>query len=173
MAAVIALAACNKEQSAEQPGTVAKQTPLEAELKNKEGQSVGRLRVSEDPNGVMLRVTVSGLSPGTHGMHVHAVGRCDVPGFLTAGPHWNPIDAQHGRDNPRGAHLGDLANIEVGPDGRAESAFQIAAARLEAGNQPMLDIDGASLVIHARPDDYRTDPDGTSGARIACAVIAG
>jgi Cu-Zn family superoxide dismutase len=98
---------------------------------------------------------------------VHAVGRCDPPGFESAGPHWNPTGREHGSQNPRGQHLGDLPNLLVGADGEGSFDLGIAGADLRA----MLDTDGAALVIHAGADDYRTDPSGNSGARIACGVF--
>ena len=100
-------------------------------------------------------------------MHLHQTGRCEAPGFASAGPHWNPTGKQHGSENPQGAHMGDLQNVTVEPDGSlsAEVAVPGGAA------SPMLDANGAALVIHADPDDYKTDPSGNSGARIACAVL--
>ena len=128
--------------------------------------------LSEEAGGVRVRVAASGLTPGVHGMHVHEIGRCDGPKFTSAGAHWNPAGKQHGRENPAGAHLGDLANLEVGPDGRGSGNFLIADAKLEGGAQPMYDADGAVLLIHAKADDYRTDPGGDSGDRIECALLA-
>ncbi len=115
-----------------------------------------------------LRVEASGLAQGVHGIHVHAVGRCDSPDFASAGPHWNPAGRQHGRDNPQGMHQGDLPNLTIGADGRGSIEVAVGGATSMAG---LLDADGAALVIHAAPDDYRTDPSGNSGARIACGVI--
>jgi Cu-Zn family superoxide dismutase len=91
------------------------------------------------------------------------VGQCDGPDFKSAGPHWNPAGRQHGHDNPLGAHLGDLPNLSVGSDGRGTASFTV--------DGDMADADGTSLVIHADPDDNKTDPSGNSGARIACAVL--
>lgn len=128
-------------------------------------------RVDETADGVRIRVTASGISAGAHGMHVHEVGRCDAPAFTSAGAHWNPAMKQHGRDNPAGAHRGDLANLVVGRDRRGSAEIRIAGARLTEGSQPLFDEDGAALLIHAAADDYRTDPSGASGDRILCAVL--
>jgi Cu-Zn family superoxide dismutase len=120
-----------------------------------------------------VRVEAAGLAPGVYGVHLHAVGRCDPPGFASAGPHWNPTGRQHGRDNPAGAHLGDLPNLNVGADGRGAVAFEVrGASLLEGGANALLDADGAAVVVHAQADDYRTDPSGNSGARIACGVLS-
>lgn len=138
-----------------------------------DGAISGIVRVAEAPGGVTFGFVATGLPPGIHGVHVHETGRCDPPGFLTAGEHWNPKGRQHGFDNPKGPHLGDLGNITVGPDGRVAQLRVLQGASLTGvgGVPAMLDSDGAALVIHLRPDDNRTDPSGNSGPRLACAVI--
>ena len=140
-----------------------------------DGSVAGTMRVFQEATGVLLRIDARGLPPGMHGVHVHAVGRCDPPGFITAGPHWNPTSRQHGHQNPAGWHGGDLGNLGVGADGRLVAGLLVPNAKLHPGgviDLPLLrDGDGSSLVLHARPDDERTDPSGNSGDRIACAVI--
>ncbi len=79
---------------------------------------------------------------------------------------------QHGHDNPMGAHEGDLPNVVVGSDGRGRFVEQLAELTLTGGAAPLLDADGAAVVVHAGPDDYKTDPAGNSGNRIACGVLA-
>ncbi|MFD1610981.1 superoxide dismutase family protein [Sphingomonas tabacisoli] len=140
-----------------------------ADLQGSDGISRGRVLIGEAGGpSVAVLVQAEGLPAGTHGIHIHTVGRCDAPDFQTAGGHWNPTGKQHGRDNPMGAHEGDLPNIEIGADGRGNADFTVAGATLAA----LLDADGAAIVIHASADDYRTDPSGNSGARIACGVIS-
>jgi Cu-Zn family superoxide dismutase len=117
----------------------------------------------------MLEAT--GVRAGTYGAHVHAVGRCDAPDFASAGPHWNPTGEQHGGSNPQGMHMGDLPNLMVDADGRGKLEITLPGTRLVAGSSAMMDADGAAIVIHERADDYRTDPSGNSGARIACGVF--
>ena len=134
-------------------------------LVNGAGASTGAVQVEPRTNGSYLRIAVQGLAPGEHGLHLHAVGRCDGPAFQSAGAHWNPGARQHGHLNPQGAHAGDLPNLTVSANGRGALNFLVPGAGLA-------DADGTALVIHARPDDYRTDPSGDSGDRIACAVIA-
>ena len=128
------------------------------------GASAGAVQAEPRPAGAYLRIAVQGLPPGDHGLHLHAVGRCDGPTFESAGAHWNPAGRQHGHLNPEGAHLGDLPNLTVSANGHGAINFLVAG---QVG-----DADGTSLVVHARPDDYRTDPSGNSGDRIACAVLA-
>ncbi len=171
------LAACGgnpPEQDVSNDATaVAAAQPVMAALNDPTGKSVGEVTLSQDPNGVTIKIAASGLTAGAHGVHVHAVGQCQGPKFESAGPHWNPTDKKHGRDNPAGAHLGDMANFEAGADGRGETSFLIAGATLREGAQALADGDGAALVIHAKADDYKTDPSGDSGDRVSCAVIGG
>ena len=136
-------------------------------LLNASGQSIGTVRAWQTAGGVSFRISASGLPHGLHGIHVHAVGRCDPPDFKTAGAHWNPAGKQHGMNNPAGPHAGDLPNVEVAANGVLNATVTLAGASMAS----LLDADGAALVIHASPDDYKTDPSGNSGARIACAVI--
>jgi Cu-Zn family superoxide dismutase len=126
---------------------------------------------SQVGDGIRIRIDATGLAAGSYGAHVHAVGRCDPPDFASAGPHWNPTGAEHGKNNPRGMHKGDLPNLLVGADGRGTLEMTVSGASLGGGNLNMLDADGASVVIHERADDYRTDPSGNSGGRRACGVF--
>ena len=136
-------------------------------LVNSAGQSIGTVRAWQTAGGVSFRISASGLPHGIHGLHVHAVGRCDPPDFASAGGHWNPAGRKHGLNNPAGPHAGDLPNVEVAANGVLSATVVLPNASMAN----LLDSDGAALAIHAGPDDYVTDPAGNSGARIACAVI--
>jgi Cu-Zn family superoxide dismutase len=139
-----------------------------ATLINASGQPIGTVTQAQTSGGVTLAILASGLPHGLHGLHVHAVGRCDSPKFESAGSHWNPASRKHGLSNPAGPHAGDLPNISASSSGVARETVVLAHASLaELG-----DADGSALVIHAGPDDYMTDPSGNSGGRIACAVLA-
>ena len=141
-------------------------------LVNSSGQSIGTVRAWQTTGGVTFRIDASGLPHGVHGLHVHAVGRCDPPDFTSAGPHWNPASRKHGMNNPDGPHAGDLPNVTVAANGALGETVTLTGASLTAtGPGALLDADGAALVLHAAADDYVTDPSGNSGARIACAVI--
>ncbi|HYJ53765.1 MAG TPA: superoxide dismutase family protein [Allosphingosinicella sp.] len=129
-----------------------------------------RAMLWQDVGGIEVRVQAAGLAPGHYGVHLHAAGRCEGPGFESAGPHWNPTGRVHGKLNPGGHHLGDLDNLDVDESGAGRLEFTITGA-LTTGADGLLDADGAAVVIHAGPDDYRTDPSGNSGARIACGVL--
>jgi Cu-Zn family superoxide dismutase len=132
---------------------------------------MARATASKSGDSIRLRVDAMGMRAGTYAVHIHTTGRCDAPDFTTAGPHWNPTGQMHGRNNPQGMHKGDLPNLAVGTDGRGSFEVTIPGASLDRGANALLDGDGSTVVIHAGPDDYRTDPSGNSGARIACGVL--
>lgn len=138
-----------------------------ANLISSSGAVIGSVRVFSEPTGVMLRITANGVPPGQHGVHVHTTGRCDPPGFTTAGAHWNPTERKHGHQNPEGPHRGDLGNLGVGADGTLTAGLLIPGATFDG----LRDSDGSAFVIHAKVDDEQTDPSGNSGDRIACAVL--
>lgn len=140
------------------------------EIRKADGNVVARAILWPANNGVEVRVQAAGLPHGEYGVHIHAAGRCDPPLFESAGAHWNPAGRQHGRLNPAGHHLGDLDNLIVNADG-GRLEFALPGATLHGGEHPIVDADGAAIVIHAGPDDYRTDPSGNSGPRLACGVL--
>lgn len=142
-----------------------------ADLRRADGQVVARASATPADGAVRVRIEATGLPAGTYGAHVHTTGRCEGPDFASAGAHWNPMGKQHGSENPQGPHMGDLPNLVVGSDGRGNVSFEIPHAALHSGEHAVLDEDGAAVVVHASPDDYRTDPSGNSGARIACGVL--
>jgi Cu-Zn family superoxide dismutase len=173
----MALSACATDTEATEPeGAVVSSTigppVLTADVRDADGRSRASARVEQAGDSLRVRVEATGMSPGTYGAHLHAVGRCDAPAFTSAGPHWNPTGQKHGKDNPQGMHKGDLPNLMVGADGRGSFEYTIPNAAL-SGMLPtkLIDEDGAALVIHAKPDDNRTDPSGNSGGRIACGVL--
>ena len=163
--AALALAGCAKNADIGTP--LAGGRTATAALRTSAGASVGHATAAEVAGGVRFTADVTGLPPGTHGIHVHTVGACDAPDFTTAGPHWNPSGGKHGFNNPAGPHRGDLPNVTVAANGVLHEAVSLAGASVAS----LLDADGAALVLHAAPDDYATDPSGNSGDRIACAVI--
>jgi len=142
-----------------------------ADIVNAQGQKIGTANIVPAKEGVKIVVNVSQLPTGTHGIHVHAVGKCDGPDFTTAGGHLNPNGKKHGKDNPQGPHVGDLLNIDVKADGTAKETLLDTMATLGDGANSVFHDGGTALVIHANKDDYKTDPAGNSGPRIACGVI--
>lgn len=142
-----------------------------ATLRTAAGRDSASASATQVGDSIRVRIEALGMPRGTYGAHIHAVGRCDAPDFTSAGPHWNPTGQQHGKNNPAGMHKGDLPNLLVGTDGRGSLEINLPASRLSGGSMPMLDSDGAAIVIHEKADDYQTDPSGNSGARIACGVF--
>ena len=170
------LAALALIQAAEPPPQPTAPSPapevLITEVRRADGNLAARAMVWQGRAGLEIRVQAAGLAAGHYGVHLHATGRCDGPGFESAGPHWNPTGRQHGSLNPQGHHLGDLDNLDVDESGAGRLEFTIPGGST-SGAGGLLDADGAAVVIHAGADDYRTDPSGNSGARIACGTLAG
>jgi Cu-Zn family superoxide dismutase len=147
-------------------------TKRTVELIGQNGQSIGHAELTQMSRGVHIRVEASNLVPGKHGFHIHETGGCEPPDFKSAGAHFNPMNKQHGFDNPNGPHAGDLPNLSVGTDGTVTAEMVARNVTLEEGRpNSLLRPGGTSLVIHASADDYKTDPAGNSGDRVACGKI--
>src|SRR5574337_960559 len=141
------------------------------DLTNAKGERVGTARLTQKAQGVELALKVSNLPPGVHGFHIHAVGKCEPPDFKSASGHFNPQGKKHGLENPEGHHAGDLQNLTVGPKGSAKVKVLVSGVTLGEGANSLFHPHGTAIVIHADPDDMKTDPAGNAGARIACGVI--
>jgi superoxide dismutase, Cu-Zn family len=140
-----------------------------ATLKNADGKEVGSAQLTQTATGgVLISLAVNGLPPGDHAFHVHAVGKCEPP-FTSAGGHFNPTNKKHGMLSPEGHHAGDMPNLHVPPDGALSVDVVNDAITLEKGKPN--DANGLALIIHAGKDDYKTDPTGDAGGRIACGII--
>lgn len=157
LAGLLALGACSTINPASRAGRT-------VNLFAADGSARGTVTLNDARDGSTLHVRVSGLPAGDHGLHLHEKGLCEGPTFASAGGHWNPSGRKHGRNNPAGAHLGDLPNLRIDLSATGAASFTVAPG--------IADADGTALVIHAKGDDYRTDPSGNSGDRIACAVVA-
>lgn len=144
----------------------------QAALLDPSGSPIGSASFVEQRQNVRIEISVTKLPPGIHGVHLHAVGKCDGPDFASAGPHFNPTGAAHGLDNPKGPHAGDLPNLTVGSDGRGTLVAFTSLVDLAPGaSQSLLQAAGTAIVVHANADDEKTDPSGNSGGRIACGVV--
>lgn len=145
-----------------------------AALKSADGKDVGAASLKETPFGVLLTLKLSGIPAGEHAMHFHAVGKCetgDKP-FESAGGHYNPDNAQHGLMNEQGPHVGDMPNLHMPDSGTLEVEILNPMVTLtKESENTLLDEDGTAIIIHAKADDYTSDPAGNAGGRIACGVI--
>ena len=141
-----------------------------ADIKDASGKSLGEAVLVQRDGTVEIDVTLTGLPQGTHAFHIHEIGRCDAP-FESAGGHFNPDGKKHGKDNPAGPHAGDLPNIEVSDSGRVKLQVAVKGVSIDSGPGALLDGDGSALVVHEGADDYKTDPSGNAGKRLACGVI--
>ena len=137
------------------------------------GATVGFVAGMLEAQGLKLDINVYRLPRGRYGMHLHEVGKCETPDFASAAAHWNPLNKQHGHENPQGPHEGNLGNLDVGADGTAHVTRRIAIPVPGTGQPRQADLSatGLSLVIHKNADDEKTDPSGNSGDRIACGLV--
>lgn len=158
-----AVEATNNTAAALPPSGGARATVLQAD-----GADVGTATASVAKDGLTFTFDARNMPAGTYAVHVHTTGKCEGPKFTSAGGHWNPTNRQHGKDNPQGAHYGDLPNLTVSTGGTGSVSFTVAGATMPG----LLDADGAAFMVHAKPDDYKTDPTGDAGDRIACGVFA-
>lgn len=143
-----------------------------ADVKGRDGKSLGTVQFTETMAGVLLLVSLKGLPPGSHGFHIHVTGKCEGD-FKSAGAIYNPLGAKHGFLNEEGPMVGDLNNLVVGANGEVETELLSPFVTLnKAAEDSLFDADGSALVIFEKADDYQTDPEGNAGARIACGIVA-
>jgi len=141
-----------------------------AVLKDAQGTEVGQATLTTTPSGLLISLDLTAIPAGEHAFHIHAVGKCEPPKFESAGPHFNPDATKHGLMNPEGPHAGDMPNLHVPEGGKLQIEVLNPTVTLSA-ESALLDEDGSAVVIHAGADDYKTDPAGNAGDRIACGVI--
>lgn len=155
-------------------GSSAASQPVKTKFVNAKQQEVGDATLTETPNGVLIRINLrgnpEGISPGTHAIHIHEVGSCEPP-FTSAGGHFNPANKKHGFLATQGKHAGDLPNIHMTENAPLSVEFLVPQLSLSGGKASLKDDDGSAVVIHQAADDYRTDPAGDAGDRVACAVL--
>ncbi|WEK39891.1 MAG: superoxide dismutase family protein [Candidatus Brevundimonas colombiensis] len=160
------------------PTTAVERAPVgatgQAVLINASGANIGRVDLRQGPTGLLIKIEASGLTPGWHGIHIHATGECAAP-FTSSGAHINHGEPKqpHGLLNPAGPDDGDLPNIYAGADGKVNAELFTTRARIssEGPGQWLWDADGSAIIIHANPDDHTTQPIGGAGDRVACAAL--
>ncbi len=151
-------------------------TAVHSTLINREGKEIGMVSIQPIEHGVRVSVHAEDLTPGSHAVHFHEHGKCDPPDFQSAGGHYNPTGAKHGMPdmdedfNDKDHHAGDLLNQNVDKNGVMDAVMVDDTVTLN-GTNALLDQDGSALIIHAKPDDYQSQPSGNAGERVACAVI--
>lgn len=147
----------------------------QASIINGQGAEIGKATLTQGATGLLIKVEATGLTPGWHGIHIHATGQCAAP-FTSAGAHINHTDPKtpHGLLNAQGPDDGDLPNLYAAADGSAKAEFFTIQARIsqDGPGQWLWDADGSALVIHANPDDHNSQPIGGAGDRVACAVLS-
>lgn len=170
-AASLGLAACTTAPVVQAPAPVVEMHDGVANLASASGSLVsGRVQVMSMGSGVHIAGDIGGLAPGSaHGFHIHEKGDCSAADASSAGGHFNPLGAPHGRMETTPHHAGDMDNIVADAQGVAHVNVHVPGVTLGGGGAT--DIAGRALVVHARPDDYQSQPSGDAGARVACGVI--
>lgn len=168
------LSACSEASAPKNEGGTQAPTELNQSIKSADGSTLGNLKLTDlGAEGTKVTVTVAGISPGVHAMHFHEIGACVAPDFKSSGGHYNPAGVSHGTKMADGPHAGDMMNVTVSEDGSGEFTVinEQVSINGDHGLHPLLDSDGTALVLHAKADDYESQPSGAAGARIGCAVI--
>ncbi len=163
--AMLAMAAVQGPASAQQPG----QPQARAAISDAQGKALGTVTLTQFPQGVLIHGELDGLKPGWHAIHIHENGTCS-PNFAAAGGHFNPSGGQHGIDAAP-MHAGDLPNFLVNESGKGGFEATTLQVTLGEGQASLFKPGGTSIVVHANPDDYVSEPAGNSGDRVACGVI--
>lgn len=144
-----------------------------ASIVDAKGKKIGTAELMQTPKGVRITVIAGTLAPGQHGIHIHETGKCTAPDFKTAGGHFNPDHKEHGLENPKGSHAGDMPNMTVGKTG--DGSFEYVDSHITltgTGPDSVFKPGGTSIVIHAKMDDEKSNPAGNAGDRVACGIIS-
>jgi Cu-Zn family superoxide dismutase len=162
--ASLVLAGC-ASMSEPKPIAVASLSPTQG------NQANGTVSFVQKGNQVLVDARIDGLTPGEHGIHIHEKGDCSAPDGTSAGGHFNPSGHQHGGPSHTEHHAGDFGNLTADASGRASLQLALPAAEISLAEGTANSIVGRGMIIHADPDDYKTQPTGNAGKRLACGVI--
>ncbi|HLR79685.1 MAG TPA: superoxide dismutase family protein [Bacillota bacterium] len=161
-----------EEREVEASSIKDKEVDVTATLISTDGEKVGVVSMEQLIHGVKMTLDATDLPPGSHGFHIHEKGVCELPDFESAGGHFNPTGSAHGFNALEGPHAGDLPNIEVGKEGTVHVELINERVTLEQGKEnSLLGDDGTTIIIHSGADDYKSQPAGNAGERIACGVV--
>ncbi len=168
MAAAMLTGGCSSLWAAKAPKSV------KVTMETSDARTGGTIVLVNESGGVKFVLNLANLTPGQHGIHVHQFPKCDAPDFKTAGGHFNPTNAEHGYQNPNGHHAGDVDhNLTVGDDGMLKTSFVVKGLTLDPNAQTSVFANGGtSIMIHAGPDDMKSNPAGNSGGREACGIVS-
>lgn len=162
-AALAVLAGCQMMAPREEPRATAQLKPLGTH------KAFGEATFDQVGSKVRLVAYVQGLKPGQeHGFHIHEVGDCSSPDGMSAKGHFNPFGQPHGNPASAERHAGDLPVLKADKSGRAKVDVELDTLTVVPGPASIV---GRGLIVHADPDDYKTQPTGNAGARLACGVI--
>ncbi|TMN22111.1 superoxide dismutase family protein [Lentibacillus cibarius] len=163
----------NDEQQKAEPASSLTDDEVNMTMYNRDKEDIGTAVIKSEGNGVRISLHASDLPPGTHGFHIHEGGVCEPTDFKSAGGHFNPTNAKHGFDHPEGPHAGDLQNITVNQNGKVIASVTADMVTLKKGKENSLFKEGGTtLIIHANADDFKSQPAGDAGKRIACGVVS-